>query len=841
MCRLVAAALVVFAFTAAPADAATVGVYDGPDLSAVALAGPDAVVLRQASSERSQLVAVPRGGGKPQTVLTVKRMNFVFEDESRRLAGSAARVALIAEIEDAQDRTVEWRVYSGPPRGPIGVVRTLPIREAWVPALVDVDGDRVLIVEARPEPDGPIRAFLFDSAAGLVPLPWARASALPIEISGGFAAASMAGPNRVAVLDLATGAELVTVPLADRERGADLSLAPDGRMAVATRAGVYVAGPGVAARLVPGTKGLKRVHLAAGTLSAIDKTGRAVALPVDGGRITPLGLPTNVFVDATGDATGYAWVANGCAHVAGIPVSTAPTRSNDPCPTTEIAYAYIASTRLRGRTITVPVGCTTAPDGVCRGTAIARIFEGDGKAAASGRFAIPVGKSREVKLRVTRAALAEFRREGYGNLVMDARIPNGRIGAGGEGSAELGVDLPGRDHARAAQSPETLTPEGPATLYSDWHGGQTDEGEQPELLTGFRVVVQPGGRAGTIRFLVRASPEFGEPGAPTVHVGPPVTLPAEPGTYTFSAPHVFADYRSVTYGIEQETGGHAITAQIRCSPEDGEGDVCSSQSVDVYRPPLGAAVPDRRTATEVQRGRKLTIEPITEPDVDRDGAGDATEDRTNLRASATTQRLSGQRRAFDITVENAGPRTADRPQLRANFLPSPGLGSWSPACVGEQRPVLPGGQDDDPRQQFCMLAPLAAGERRTVRLIVPDLGFGDAYFSISAEGRDLAGGDETADPEVRGPRPPLSLEVAARPQSIGNGIRVTVRATRKGSVRLQARRGSQTYTRTIRVRRAGKRDLVLRPPRRWAREQGLVTLTARSGGATARARSQPSY
>ena len=445
MCRLVAAALVMCAFAAAPAGAATVGVYDDPDLSAVALAGPDAVVLRQASDERSQLVAVPRGGGKPQTVLTVKRMNFVFEDESRRLAASAARVALIAEIEDAQDRTVEWRVYSGPPRGPIGVVRALPVREAWVPALVDVDGDRVLIVEARPESDGPIRAFLFDSAAGLVPIPWARASALPIEISGGFAAASMAGPNRVAVLDLATGAELVTVPLSDRERGADLSLAPDGRVAVATQAGVMVAGPGAAARLVPGTKGLNRVHLAGETLSGIDTKGRAVALPVGGGRITTLGPPTRVFIDAAGDASGYAWIANGCARVAAIPVSTAPTRSSDPCPTTEIAYAYIASTRLRGRTITVPVGCVTAPRGVCRGTAIARIFEGDGKAAATGRFAIPVGKSREVKMRVTRAALAEFRREGYGNLVMDARIPNGRIGVGGNGNAELRVDLPGRD------------------------------------------------------------------------------------------------------------------------------------------------------------------------------------------------------------------------------------------------------------------------------------------------------------------------------------------------------------------------------------------------------------
>jgi hypothetical protein len=444
MFRLVATAVLMCAFAVAPAGAATVGVHDDPDLEAVALAGPDVVVLRQATLDRTQLMAVPRGGGKAQTVLTVKRMNFLFE-EPRRLAASAARVALIAEIEDARDRTVEWRVYSGPPRGPVGVVRSLPVREAWVPAAVDVDGDRVLIVEARPEPDGPIRAFVLDSAAGLVPIPWARASALPIEISGGFAAASMAGPNRVAVLDLATGVELATVPLSDRERGTDLSLAPDGRVAVKTQAGVMVAGPGAAARLVPGTKGLDRVHLTGGTLSGIGTKGRAVALPVDGGPITALGPPTGVFIDAAGDASGYAWIANGCARVAAIPVSTAPTPASDPCPTTEIAYAYIASTQLRGRTITVPVGCVTAPRGVCRGTAIARIYEGDGKAAATGRFAIPVGKYREVKMRVTRAALAEFRREGYGSLVMDARIPNGRIGVGSNGNAELTVDLPGGD------------------------------------------------------------------------------------------------------------------------------------------------------------------------------------------------------------------------------------------------------------------------------------------------------------------------------------------------------------------------------------------------------------
>jgi hypothetical protein len=140
-----------------------------------------------------------------------------------------------------------------------------------------------------------------------------------------------------------------------------------------------------------------------------------------------------------------------------------------------------------------------------------------------------------------------------------------------------------------------------------------------------------------------------------------------------------------------------------------------------------------------------------------------------------------------------------------------------------------------------MLAPLAAGERRTLRLVVPDLGLGDASLRVSAEGRDLAPGDQDAEPDVRGPRPPLSLAVDARPESIHNGIRITVRSSRKGSVRLRARRGSQTYARTVSFRRPGKRDVVLLPSRRFARERGLVTLTARLGSATARARLQPAY
>lgn len=384
-----------------------------------------------------------------------------------------------------------------------------------------------------------------------------------------------------------------------------------------------------------------------------------------------------------------------------------------------------------------------------------------------------------------------------------------------------------------AQGADTLTPDGPATLFSDWHGGQTAEGRSPELLTAFRVTVGPGGRAGTVRLRVF------DHEAGVVHDAAPVTLPAEPGTYTFPAPHILHDYRDVTLGLDQETGGHAIAAQIRCAPEEGEGDICSSQSLDVYRPPLGSGVKPDRLLAEVQRGRVLTIDRVTEPDVDGDLAGDRTEDRTNLRTSMTTRRIAGRRLQLTITVENAGPRSADRPVLRAGFFPPVGIGRVD-RC---KRYDVPIGPNVDTRDQHCLLEPLAVGETRTVRLVVPDPGRTAASVDIEAEGPDLASGDEGAYVELRNPRPPLFVEADARPQ-LGQRLAVKVRTSRAGTVRVRLAAGSRTFARgELRFRRPGSRSVLLRIPRSRL-QRGLpdeLTLTARSRTAIARVVLQPSY
>jgi hypothetical protein len=418
---------VVLAVLALPPPAgAEIALRDDVAATAVALAGPDALVLRDQRGGGARLLAVPRAGGPARTLLTVPSARPTWPNEEG-LSASDQRVALLVEVRD------EWRVYSGPPAGPLQVVRRLPYRgvRTWIPYLVDVDGDRVLLLEIQDEGEGAVRARILDPALGLVPIAWAKESFAPVAIAGPYAAVAASRPRRVAVVDLATGAERAAVRVPRFGPGLGVDLAADGRLVVATGAGLATARPGEAPQAVAGTKGLTSPRFAGGAIVAFEE-GRPVVL--DGARRV-VGPPSRVPTDLAADASGVAWLSNGCVRheaFAGAPAA------DDPCPSTEIGLYLIASSPLRGRHVRVPVRCVTAATATCRGTVLGKVGR---KVVARGRFAVPVGTERRVRVRVTRAAARRFRRERFGSLIIGARVPDGRIGAGAGGSSELSIEV----------------------------------------------------------------------------------------------------------------------------------------------------------------------------------------------------------------------------------------------------------------------------------------------------------------------------------------------------------------------------------------------------------------
>jgi hypothetical protein len=436
MHRVILCAVMALLVAAPSASGATISLRDDPRGVGVALAGPDVLVMRELRNGTTQVVAVPRTGGRARRLLSVRSVQPVFEAYGH-LSASDARVALITEILDRREQTVEWRVYSGPPSGPLQIVRRIPDRAGWEPALVDVDGDRVLIVESREEGDEAVRAHILDPALGLVPIGWASRAMIPVAIAGGRAAVYAPRPRRVAVVDLATGAEQAAVL---QGRPTDVDLAADGRVAVSTPRGIAVASPGAPPHTVPGSRDLWGARFAGTGITAFEEPGHPVTVGSDGAR-TILGPSSRVLTAFAADPQGLAWVANGCVRYAALPVTDSAPQAGDPCPTTEIGLYYIAKSRLRGRTVRVPVRCVTAPTGVCRGTVLGRDGEGGRRVVARGRFAVPVGKERKVPMRIERGTVRRFHRKNFGFLLIDARIPDGRIGVGADGSSELTVDL----------------------------------------------------------------------------------------------------------------------------------------------------------------------------------------------------------------------------------------------------------------------------------------------------------------------------------------------------------------------------------------------------------------
>jgi hypothetical protein len=207
MNRVALGAVVAWLLLIAPASADPVPLRHDRAGVAVALAGADVVVMSEHARGRVKLVAVPPTGGKARTLLSVR--HGALGHGPTDLAASPQRVAAIVEIEGTKRRPDEWRVYSGPPSGPLQLVRQTRDTDgdAWIPYTVSVDGDRMLLVEGipatsygfeEPQDAGPLRASLLDSS-GWTPVPWASGARVPVTIAGPYAAVAGYGPQRVEI------------------------------------------------------------------------------------------------------------------------------------------------------------------------------------------------------------------------------------------------------------------------------------------------------------------------------------------------------------------------------------------------------------------------------------------------------------------------------------------------------------------------------------------------------------------------------------------------------------------------------------------------------------------
>ncbi len=296
----------------------------------------------------------------------------------------------------------------------------------------------------------------------------------------------------------------------------------------------------------------------------------------------------------------------------------------------------------------------------------------------------------------------------------------------------------------------------------------------PQVSTGWSVVVGEGSSAGTVR------PRFrGQSNA--IVTGDPVQLPAEPGTYTFPAPHLAW---GTPVGLVQTTGGHAIITRSVCHPEwERAGDPCRNLFVDVARD---------GQADERITGAQLALAPVYEPDTDGDLRGDATEDRTDLQVRAWPVGYANGRMRIEITVHNAGPLSADLPVLKTSG-------------------AVPARWENGSSE--LKLAPLAAGESRMLMLVADSPSGAGPVIAVSAEGPDLAPGDNMTT-FILG-APPAFTVTAAKRQTLRKGIKVDVGGPAGGSARVtvafKVRGRPVRVTRTVKLKPFTARTVTLRP------------------------------
>jgi len=426
--------VVLLCLAIAPAAAAEpVALMDAPLASGVALAGAEVVVTHDLPSGAVTVDAVSIHGGAVRRLLSVPPPPDRYGHAV--VAASAEQVTVLVTFDEVGGLPRQRRVYSGPPSGPLHLVvsRRAKRGDAWVPVDVDVDGNRMLLTEFRGRPLG-LRARVLEPGVAPAPVPGSGSLLGRAALAGDYVAfpadnrgAPATGVDRVLVVDHRTGAVAASLALdPENEDAEELDLAPDGRVVVDVEGKLVTAAPGQVRTALPGAFTTPR--FAGDRIGALEPTRFDATRPVvlDGGVPRALGVPSTDLEELTGNAGGFAWIANGCVLYAPVDGAPAAEPPDGPCPRSEVVFEETDQI-LHGRRVRIAVTCIAAPAPGCRGSVMLR----DRRIAGRGRFSVPAGATRVVDVVLTRPAARRVRRvlkrEGEAFLLLAADVRDGRV------------------------------------------------------------------------------------------------------------------------------------------------------------------------------------------------------------------------------------------------------------------------------------------------------------------------------------------------------------------------------------------------------------------------------
>jgi hypothetical protein len=414
----------------------------------VALAGGEVLVAASTSRGGVRLRAVPVAGGPARVVFDVPPRGRGWTSVSR-LASSAQLTALLVAFLDPDGNFRDWRVYAGPPAGPLVLVQRVRYagrRRVWTPMDVDVHGDRLLVHEVR-QPSFAFRLVARAPDGTGPPLPQGRFGG-PAAVAG----EQLAYLDRalIRIVDWRTGGLSGSIEVGRHsgeieDRHLDLT---DGARVVAAIDGRLLTGaPGVPVQELPGSSGvagLSSPRFAGERVAALARARRGAQRPVlidpAAGTLQRVGPPSSELTGIAANETTVAWLANGCVLAADTapaavppPVETLDAPPPGLCPRAEVDLGEEGN-RVRGGVLRVPVICVAAPAPGCRG----EVLLGRGGWAGRARFQVPPGGRRSVRVRLSGRGIARVRRQlllyPVADFSMSARVEDGRLVPPGNGN-----------------------------------------------------------------------------------------------------------------------------------------------------------------------------------------------------------------------------------------------------------------------------------------------------------------------------------------------------------------------------------------------------------------------